>query len=69
MIYQSVEKAVKELADTMLPKNEAEIIYMHVLGAKTRGELYASGQISSTETDKAKKYAKQRLKARPCNMC
>jgi release factor-specific protein-(glutamine-N5) methyltransferase len=65
MIYQSVEKAVKELADTMLPKNEAEIIYMHVLGAKTRGELYASGQISSTETDKAKKYAKQRLKGAP----
>lgn len=62
--YLTVEKAVKELSD-YLEKSEAELILMHLAGAKTKTELYDGRRITSEQRDEAKELAKRRLAGEP----
>ena len=63
--YTTVEKAVKELENYLGDKNEAEIIYMHILDVKTRSKLYDQKRVSSNDRKKAKEYADRRKKGAP----
>lgn len=63
--FTSVDKAVKELMDIVMTKNEAELIYMHILGLKKHSELYEHKRISSIDNQKAVEKAKQRVKGAP----
>lgn len=63
--YSTVEKAVKGFSDLLKDKNEAELIIMKVLGAKTKTELYDGRRVSSEQEKQCAAYVKRRLKGAP----
>lgn len=63
--FSTVEKAVKELTETIKDTNEAELILMHILGCTTKSQLYDGRRVSSIDKQKSQKIAKQRMEKRP----
>lgn len=63
--YTTVEKLVKELEYVAPTKEEGELVIMHVLGAKTRTELYDGRRVDSTQKKRILELAKQRTKGAP----
>lgn len=63
--YVPLEPALEELMKVARTKNEAELIYMNILGLDKRTELYEQKSISSVTQKKAKEIALRREKGAP----
>ncbi len=63
--YSTVEKVVKGFGDALKNKNEAELILMKVVGAKTKTELYDGRRVSSEQEKQCAAFVKRRLKGAP----
>ncbi|HOO23404.1 MAG TPA: peptide chain release factor N(5)-glutamine methyltransferase [Clostridia bacterium] len=63
--YSTVEKTVKELQEELNSKDEAELIVMHALNAKTKTELYDGRRLDNKQRDLCAKIASRRKKSAP----
>lgn len=63
--YSTVEKVVKGFGDALKNKNEAELILMKVVGAKTKTELYDGRRVSTEQEKQCAAFVKRRLKGAP----
>jgi release factor-specific protein-(glutamine-N5) methyltransferase len=63
--YSTVEKIVNDILNVINLKNEAELIIMHVVGAKTKTELYDGRRIDNTQKAQCLKFASRRAKGAP----
>ncbi len=63
--FTTAEKTVKSFGEALGSDNEAELILMKVLGAKTRTDLYDGRRVSSEQEKEVAVYVKRRLKGAP----
>lgn len=63
--FSTVDKVIQEILEIINLKEEAELIVMKVLDAKTKTELYDGRRIDNMQKDLCIKYARRRLKGAP----